>query len=106
MKPTSTRLFVALTLASVPCLQALAQPAAPASDARKGDHPAVVVKRLQAQQGYDYAGKFYPHPAWLYLYLEAPAAPVDAQARIDRLPRPTPEAAAAATTALVRTDVE
>jgi hypothetical protein len=37
-----------------------------------GDHPAVVVQRLQAQQTYDYASKFYPHPAWLYLYSEAP----------------------------------
>lgn len=32
---------------------------------------------LQAQaqttaQGYDYASKFYPHPAWLYLRAEAP----------------------------------
>jgi hypothetical protein len=34
---------------------------------RLGDHPAVVVRRLQAQAGYDYASKFYPHPAWLYL---------------------------------------
>ena len=34
---------------------------------RLGDHPAVVVQRLYQQQGYDYASKFYPHPAWLYL---------------------------------------
>ena len=47
---------------------ALAQQA----DHRLGEHPAVIVKRLQAQQGYDYASKFYPHPAWLYLYAEAP----------------------------------
>lgn len=39
---------------------------------RLGDHPAVVVKRLAPQQGYDYAAKFYPHPAWLYLSSEAP----------------------------------
>jgi len=32
-----------------------------------GDHPAVVVQRLQRSAGYDYASKFYPHPAWLYL---------------------------------------
>ena len=37
-----------------------------------GDHPAVVVQRLQASAGYDYASKFYPHPAWLYLSAEAP----------------------------------
>jgi hypothetical protein len=44
---------------------------------RLGDHPAVVVKRLQAQQGYDYASKFYPHPAWLYLASEAPRPMMD-----------------------------
>ena len=49
------------------------------ADHRLGDHPAVVVKRLYAQQGYDYASKFYPHPAGLYLYAEAPA-PADAAA--------------------------
>lgn len=32
-----------------------------------GDHPAVIVKRLEAGKGYDYLSKFYPHPAWLYL---------------------------------------
>lgn len=32
-----------------------------------GDHPAVIVKRMEGQRGYDYAAKFYPHPAWLYL---------------------------------------
>jgi len=26
----------------------------------------------QADSGYDYASKFYPHPAWLYLRSEAP----------------------------------
>lgn len=34
---------------------------------RRGDHPAVVVKRLAEKQSYDYAAQFYPHPAWLYL---------------------------------------
>jgi hypothetical protein len=37
-----------------------------------GQHPAIMVQRLQAQAGYDYASKFYPHPAWLYLSAEAP----------------------------------
>lgn len=37
-----------------------------------GDHPAVVVQRLQRSAGYDYASKFYPHPAHLYLL---PASP-------------------------------
>lgn len=44
---------------------------------RLGDHPAVIVKRLHAQQGYDYASKFYPHPAWLYLLAEAPRTMMD-----------------------------
>ena len=42
-----------------------------------GDHPAVVVQRLQAQAGYDYQSKFYPHPAWLYLSAEAPHTMMD-----------------------------
>ena len=37
-----------------------------------GDHPAIVVKRLEKTAGYDYASKFYPHPAWLHLYAEQP----------------------------------
>ncbi len=37
-----------------------------------GDHPAVVVQRIHKNATYDYASKFYPHPAWLYLYPEAP----------------------------------
>jgi hypothetical protein len=52
---------------------ALAAPAwAQQTDRRPGDHPAVIVQRLHAQQGYDYASKFYPHPAWLYLQADAP----------------------------------
>ena len=39
---------------------------------RLGEHPAVIVKRLEASQGYDYQSKFYPHPAWLYLEADAP----------------------------------
>jgi len=42
-----------------------------------GDHPAIVVQRLQAQAGYDYQSKFYPHPAWLYLSAEAPHPMMD-----------------------------
>ena len=44
---------------------AIAQQSAPAQ--RNGEHPAVIVKRNYDKQGYDYASKFYPHPAWLYL---------------------------------------
>ena len=48
-----------------------------------GDHPAVVVQRLRAQQGIDYASTFYPHPAWLFLRTEAerPAEPEPAVQR-------------------------
>ena len=42
------------------------------TDRRPGDHPALIVQRLHAQQGYDYASKFYPHPAWLHLRAESP----------------------------------
>jgi hypothetical protein len=37
----------------------------------------VVVQRLEAKKGYDYESKFYPHPAWLYLYAEAPRERMD-----------------------------
>ena len=40
---------------------------------RLGDHPAVVAQRLYKSAGYDYASKFYPHPAWLYLHAASPA---------------------------------
>jgi hypothetical protein len=42
-----------------------------------GEHPAVIAQRLSAKQGYDYAGKFYPHPAWLWLHAEAPRPMMD-----------------------------
>jgi hypothetical protein len=47
---------------------ALTQP----GDHRLGEHPAVIVKRMYEREGYDYASKFYPHPAWLHLLSEAP----------------------------------
>ena len=40
---------------------------------RLGDHPAIVVQRLAKSAGYDYASKFYPHPAWLRLYAAPPS---------------------------------
>jgi hypothetical protein len=61
-----TALIVCLTAGSAP---ALAE--------KLGDHPAVLVQRLHAKQGYDYASKFYPHPAWLWLYAEAPRPMMD-----------------------------
>jgi len=57
-------------------------PAARADDEphRLGDHPAIVVQRLYKSAGYDYASKFYPHPAWLRLYAEQPRDDGDATA--------------------------
>ena len=42
-----------------------------------GDHPAIVVQRLYKAAGYDYASKFYPHPAGLRLYAEPPRDATD-----------------------------
>jgi hypothetical protein len=44
---------------------------------RLGEHPAVLAKRAYEKQGYDYASKFYPHPAWLYLETTAPESVAD-----------------------------
>jgi hypothetical protein len=65
--------------AAIPALVAavLIAPAAQAGDKsphKLGDHPAVVVQRLQKNAGYDYASKFYAHPAGLRLYMQQPAA--------------------------------
>ena len=80
----SIRHTVIVSLVSLVSVAALAaDPAASASapvpvthaspaptDHPLGDHPAVIVQRLHAQQGIDYASTFYPHPAWLYLRTE------------------------------------
>ena len=57
--------------------QQSAQQSAQESAHRLGDHPAVIVKRQWAKKGYDYESKFYPHPAWLYWYNEAPGPVTD-----------------------------
>lgn len=54
-------------------------------DHRLGDHPAVVVQRLQKTAGYDYASKFYPHPAGLRLYAQQPRDESDALPTADAL---------------------
>ena len=36
------------------------------------EHPAVIAKRAETQQTYDYASQFYAHPAGLALSAEAP----------------------------------
>jgi hypothetical protein len=58
---------------------ALAAPDEPVAR-QLGDHPAVVVQRLQRHAGYDYASKFYPHPAGLRLVAAPPQEPGDATA--------------------------
>src|SRR5262245_22931311 len=58
-----------LSLSIVGSSQVLAEPL--------GEHPAVIVQRLHAKQGYDYASKFYPHPAWLWLDAEPPRPMMD-----------------------------
>ena len=60
-------LFLAIGLAAL-----LAEPPARADEHKLGEHPAIIAARVYAAQGYDYASKFYPHPAWLYLLPEAP----------------------------------
>lgn len=45
--------------------------------ARRGNHPAEIAARLHATAGYDYASKFYLHPARLELYAEAPRTMID-----------------------------
>ena len=81
----------ACALSCFGALSSHAQMAVETPAPRHSDHPAILVQRLQAQQGYDYASKFYPHPAWLYL---RSAAPNDAQAlAAQAAPKPMNESA-------------
>jgi hypothetical protein len=48
---SATIVVASLSLASI----------TPAFAEKLGDHPAVIVQRLHAEQGYDFASKFYPH---------------------------------------------
>lgn len=56
----------------------------PAAADKLGEHPAIVARRVIAAQGYDYASKFYPHPAWLYLRPQS--LPLDDVAATGRKP--------------------
>jgi hypothetical protein len=71
---------------------------------RLGDHPAIVVQRLYKAAGYDYASKFYPHPAGLRLYAEPPHDATDgasaASMLADTEALPTPRSVARDATAL------
>lgn len=57
---------------SVNVVLKLALSAAPAIAEPLSDHPAIAARRVITAQGYDYASKFYPHPAGLALLAEAP----------------------------------
>lgn len=50
-------------------LLTVAPGALPAEDTFR--HPAIAAQEAKPA-GYDYASKFYPHPAWLHLLAEAP----------------------------------
>jgi hypothetical protein len=65
----STVGLISVTVLGAPA-GALADDAGP--DVKLGEHPAIIARRVIAAQGYDYASKFYPHPAWLYLSMQAP----------------------------------
>ena len=75
------------TLATVGVALLLAPSARACDDSPPGlgDHPAVVVQRLYKAAGYDYASKFYPHPAGLRLYAEPPRDAVDGGRATGRL---------------------
>jgi hypothetical protein len=71
----SRKTIMRATLSTISLIAAaIATPAAFAdpSAAKPGEHPAIAARRVIAAQGYDYASKFYPHPAWLYLSAQAP----------------------------------
>jgi hypothetical protein len=68
---------IAYTSIALLALGLSAQAFAQEAEHRRGDHPAVIVKRMEARQGYDYVAQFYPHPAWLYLQSEAPHPMMD-----------------------------
>ena len=75
------------TIATVGVALLLVPPARACDDSPRslGDHPAVVVQRLYKAAGYDYASKFYPHPAGLRLYAEPPRDTVDGGQATGRL---------------------
>jgi hypothetical protein len=84
MKRTLPMLAVPLFALSV---SAFAADTAP----RLGEHPAVIVKRMYEKHGYDYASKFYRHPAGYDLYSVAPSEGKDAPVNVART-QPTPPA--------------
>ena len=78
------------TLATVGVALLLAPSARACDDSPPGlgDHPAVVVQRLYKAAGYDYASKFYPHPAGLRWYAEPPRDAADGAQITGRIAAP------------------
>jgi hypothetical protein len=75
MKPIPTLAAASVPAVVVALLFASSARAADEGPHRLGDHPAIIVQRLHKAAGYDYASKFYPHPAGLRLYAETHAEP-------------------------------
>ena len=67
-------LFTIALIAAAPIAtpDAVAEPTRTEANTARADHPAIAARRVIAAQGYDYASKFYPHPAGFYLSAEAP----------------------------------
>src|SRR5262252_197164 len=73
MKAKSLKAAVSITAVALAFVFAQSARAEDEQVHKLGDHPAIVVKRLEKTAGYDYASKFYPHPAWLHLYAQQPS---------------------------------
>lgn len=73
MRPQAHRqtLMLLMTLAAPTAFGQVQSVDTPAT-VRLGDHPAVVIQRLQRSAGYDHPSKFYLHPAHLYLLSASP----------------------------------
>jgi len=63
-------------------IEAAAPVPAQQDDRRLGEHPAIIARRVHAAQGFDYAGTFYPHPAWLFLSSVPPRTEADQASRL------------------------
>lgn len=68
------RMLIAVcsSVAAAATLAATPARADEAPRSKLGEHPAIIAARLHASAGYDYASKFYPHPAGYALLAAAP----------------------------------
>jgi hypothetical protein len=88
--PASAALAACLLLAATSPAQAHDDHGQDDAPSPLGPHPAIVVQRLHAAGGYDYASKFYPHPAGLALLSRSPHAGSDPAFIPDREGGPAP----------------